>query len=427
MGYDLSGERRLSLSGGMVNHNTEFSIGSGGAALVDGTDGFLRADYRHGDTRFRAFWNRGRSNWKEFEGTKDPTMDSDVYDLTLEHSLSLPFENRLVVGGGYRRNTMRSNIYAPERIDQDLWALFFEEEWRPAKAWSFVTSGRMDRHPFTGWVFSPRGSLVFSPTPEHVFRLSAGTSFRNPTLTENNLNLTVNYRSPLNIPIKVVILGDLDLKAERMVMVDVGHSGHFGPVKTTVAGFHYRIKDLASVRSDSPKVVLQPTLEIRVPTFYFNTQQETRAWGGELGIEATANRQVTVFANYSYQRLTGELDFQVSSNGGPKHKLNGGVRIRSGGLTFSLQAHWVGRTFWNNASLSDLVTQNIEVDSYFLLNPHIGYTFSGSLKGLEVGFDGFNILDRQHFEILPTRAETDLGQSGEIVRRRMTATLSYGF
>ncbi|MDP6780073.1 MAG: hypothetical protein QGI83_25185 [Candidatus Latescibacteria bacterium] len=131
-------------------------------------------------------------------------------------------------------------------------------------------------------------------------------------------------------------------------------------------------------------------------------------------MEAALSPKATVFSNVSYRRVSGEQDYQAPVKGGPKYKLNGGIWIRSGQtssgqVSASLWAHWVDKTLWHNASLTALTTETIEVDSYALLNARIGFAFSGSLQGLEIGLAAFNLADREHVEILPSRAKADLG------------------
>ena len=346
--------------------------------------------------------------------------------MNLEHSLSLPHNNRLVAGASYRRSTMRSNVYAPDRIDQNLWAVFFEHAWRPGERVSLVSSARLDWHPLTGQAFSPRSSLVFSPSAHQTFRVSAGSSFRSPTLTESYVSLTKTFRFPVAVPVEVRVdaLGNQDLEPERMRMVEVAHSARFGPMKTTAAGYHYRLRH--TITMGDPWLVTDAFPTIRVGTSYINLDGDVRAWGGEMGADVSVNRWVSASANYAYQRLEGKMDVQVSANGGPRHKLNGGVRVRSGGVTVALQAHWVGETLWNQIDMMGQ-TSTVKVDGYGLLNGRIGYALSGRLKGLDVSLEAFNLTDHRHFEILPDTGEGALGQGGEIIRRRVTATVSYAF
>ena len=431
-GHELSEDTRLGMSAGAASHNTEFSLGSGGVAKTDGVTGFARLDLSHRGTRLRVFWNWARPTWKEFEGPTNPVMDNDVVDLDLEHVFSFSRQNQLVVGGSYRRGVIRSNVYFSDRVSQEVWALFFESAWRPGKHLSVVTSARLDRHPLTQWVFSPRGSLVFSPNPRHALRLSAGGSFRNPTVTEGYLKLYTYVPTPFELPLEVEVLGNEDLKPERMMMVEAAYNAEIPPLKLSAAVYHCRLRDVISVYSADPFITLGEDPRISVPTFYMNLEEETRSWGGEAGLEAVLGPSASMFSNISYRRVAGEQDYQAPVSGGPKYKLNAGIRVRtsrtgSDGFSASLWTHWVDKTSWHNASLTELTTETIEVDSYLLLNARVGFAFSGSLRGLEIALAAFNLADHEHIEILASGAKANLGQGGEVIRRRITASLSYSF
>ena len=425
LGYDLDEDSQLSLSGGFLDHDTQFTTGSVGDASIDGKTGFVRADYETPHTQLRSFWTRGRWVLKGFRSLQEPAADSDLYEFDLEHTLSLSSRNRLVVGTGFRRNTTDTNMYSPTRISRNLWSLFFEEAWRPAENLIWVTSARLDRHSRTGWQFSPRGSLIFTPTSQHVFRLSAGTSFRSPTLTENSMAFTQEVEVASDISVAYEIRGNHDLDSERLALVEIAHSGQFGPLKTTAVGFHYRLEDVISVNQIEVVSDTLPRVAFRAP--YVNLKGETRAWGGEVGVEFSVNPQTDTFVNYSYQNLSGPMDFEASQNGGPEHKVNAGFRTGSGGLSAGLWAHWVDETFWNDIDLVTASYQAKKVDSYVLINARIGYAFSGRLKGLEIEASAFNLADHEHFQILPWRHDFSPGKNGEIIRRRLTATAAYRF
>ncbi|MDP6780074.1 MAG: TonB-dependent receptor [Candidatus Latescibacteria bacterium] len=204
-------------------------------------------------------------------------MDNDVVDVDLEHVFAFSRQNHLVVGGSYRRSVIRSNVYLSDRISQDIWSLFFESAWRPGEHVSVVTSARLDRHPLTRWVFSPRGSLVFSPNPRHTLRLSAGGSFRNPTVTEGYLRLYTYVPTPFELPLEVEVIGNTDLDPERMTMVEAAYNAEIPPLKLSAAAYRYRLKDVVSVFSADPFITLGDDPKISVPTAYTNLDEETRS------------------------------------------------------------------------------------------------------------------------------------------------------
>ena len=298
----LSAGSRLQLSSGITRSEVQISTAGGaGLALVDGTSGFLRTDYSRGPTQVRAFWNWGRGTWEDFTLFGEPDTDYDTHDVTLERNLELSARNELTIGGSYRRNAMYSSMLQGEQIDQDLWALFLEDTWRYTPFLTLVASGRLDRHPLTHWVLSPRLSAIYHPGDRHVFRLSAGTAFRNPTLTENYVDASQSFANPgaplPNPPfttIRMEFVGNRDLDPEKLLFCEAAHSGRWGRLKTTAVGFHYRLRNtisgvMSGMDADSTTIAIQNS---------FGHEGTARVWGGELGAEFLFTRKTSFHANY---------------------------------------------------------------------------------------------------------------------------------
>jgi outer membrane receptor for ferrienterochelin and colicin len=428
IGYDLADDSRLSLSGGAAKYDVYQAAGPIGSSFSDGLDGFLRADYKVRDTSLRLFWNHEHSDEPQENGVTDET--TEVYDATLEHSLSLPGGNQLTVGANARHESLLGGGYSPNPVKEDLWALYFEDEWRPGDRWSVTASGRLDHHPLTGFNFSPRASVLYRLADSQTLRATAGTSFRNPDLVESNVNAHVTLPNPPggalpNPPfsaLQVSAVGNPALSPERMAQAELAYNGQFGPVKASLVGYCYRLTNLIIAGSSSltlvpPDAVLQSS--------YIN-QGEIRAWGYEAALEAPLTSALGVFANYSYvseRDAPANFSFGPSALSDPRHKVNAGAKWKRGGLTGSLRADWVDKTLWPNQSNSYSYD---EVPSYFLLNFGVDYRFSGAWQGWELGASASNMLNNRHYETLPAAGGLP-GQNGEILGGRWMGTLAYRF
>jgi outer membrane receptor protein involved in Fe transport len=346
-------------------------------------------------------------------------------EISLEQTVSLSAHHNLVIGGSARQDDVQSNVYKPGEVQQTQYALFAEHVWQPVSSWTVVSSGRWDRHSQTGWVFSPRTSLIFSPNAKHVFRLAAGSAFRNPTLTESYVMQEQIIQTSFNVPVTLSVVGNPNLEPERVRQIELAHTGRFGPVRTTLVGFHYRLRNMIGVGQFLFVPEALPTL--RAQAEYQNSIEDVEAWGGELGTEIEVVSGWVLFANYSHQHIRGDFEFQVAENGGPVHKFNGGVRLKHGGLSATLWGHWVGQTAWNDASAVNLDAQYTSIGDYFQLNMGVRYTFSEIMKGLSIGFQAFNMTNHTHFETLPARNKLEPGLGGEVMRRRVTGFLAYEF
>jgi iron complex outermembrane receptor protein len=409
----------------LVNSSVEINDGLDAPWFLDGPSGFARVDARVGQTKFRSFWNNERQDFRGFPGGTLQGINFNAYDASLEHSLSLPFQNALTLGASYRRNVARAPFFG-KPVTQDLWAVFFENQWRPVDRWTLVASGRLDRHPLTDYTFSPRGSIIFQPEERQTLRLSAGSSFRNPTLAENHLRLLEPTPNPgTDVPnppystLQFDVLGDRGLEPEKMTVVELAHMGRFGRFRTTTAAYRYVLSNMIHNTSLSAVSVVPPTMELMTS---FGNGGSMKAWGGEFGVDFLAGKGVTCFANYSYVSLKSD---QSSSNLGnlalstPRHKINGGIRFAGAGWRANLWADWVDEVFWGNTSITAPANDR-RVPAYTLLNGRISYMFSGHLRGLELGVNAFNFANKKHYEF-------DSQSYGEIIKARWMATASYRF
>jgi len=431
-GYDFANDQRASVSGGLTKAYTQTTAGGVGTANEHGFSGFLRGDYRWRDTKLRVFWNAGRGVYDDFSSLQKPELHYDTLDANLQQSLSLPADNDLVVGAGYRRNTAASKVFGNASPEQDLWSLFGEDQWKPAEHWTVVASGRFDRHPLTPLSFSSHGSVLWDFAPRQTLRLTAGTSFRNPTLLENYIQFTQGLPNPGTPPLtnppfstlNVTTMGNRKLDPERMFQVELSHEARFGPVKTVVAGYYYRLRNL--ILSANPALVSAVPPNVDLQNSFVNAGG-TKALGVQGGFEARARTWLDLFANYSYQSLKDDNpDVVAHALNAPKHKVNAGVRTRRRGLTTSLWADWVSATYWN---INQTGSANVygKVPDYLLLNGRVGYAFAGKWDGLELAVSAFNLADKRHYEIAPPSSPVLPGQNGEIVRSRWLGTISYRF
>jgi iron complex outermembrane receptor protein len=60
----------------------------------------------------------------------------------------------------------------------DTVSLLAEHQWRITDQWTTFLSFRTDKHTYTDWLLSPRGTVVFTPTESDTFKVMAGQSVR---------------------------------------------------------------------------------------------------------------------------------------------------------------------------------------------------------------------------------------------------------
>jgi len=427
--WDPDPRTHLSLGAGVDRTRNQLTSGATGTTDPSFTAGYVRLDATNRWVELGGFWNWGSGRFDQFGLLMDPSVEYGTGELSAQRRFALPAGNLLVAGASVRRLDMRAGTFAHRSVDQSIWSLYFEDEWRIRPRLSVVSSGRLDRHELAGAAFSPRLAAVYTPWPGQVFRVAIATAFRYPNLNENLLDLEQQLPVPRFLPpdagftgMSVSIRGNPDLRQERIRLAEVAHRGRFGALETTLAGYHYRLRDI---------IVLQSHLaEIAPPVFQvenaFANLGEARAWGLEAGAEWRCRPWLSLAANYSFLRLRGAGDPLAARRGSPAHKGNAGVDLRRGRLTAELWAHYVGPTWWAQ-NLSGFPVPDGKVDAYLLAEAGARYELGGPLGGTELGIGVFNLLDDRHYQILPSAGPDAPGQYGERLGRRVTCSVSRRF
>jgi len=428
--YDIDEQSNLALRGGLVHIDSRNNVGGLGSSFERGPSGYLRADYQKGETRVQGFWNHNSTVLEDDDdfATVHFDLDYDHLELNLEQDFTLPYDQLLTVGGSVRHNRLQSGALSLGKHKRSLWSLFFEDRWQLYRQLSVVLSGRLDHHSTAGLQSSPRGSVVWEPKLGHVLRLSAGTSFRFPTISESEMDVVDQFSlsEENNLTFDVVellLLGNSDLKAEQMRMLEVAHTFQHKNVHWMGTAYVYRLKNV--IATTFPQIELTSTVP-KVHISFENRPGTVRAWGGEAGIKMFFKPNLVGAINYTYQNIKDGIDPLTATDGGPKHKVNLGLQLKAKGWCVGGWLHWVGATNWFQNSLVPNTNDVGQVDAYTLVNSQVHYSFSGKLSGWTMGVAAFNLLNQDHFETLPASA-LGQGQRGEWVRRRIVGTLTYAF
>ena len=131
--------------------------------------------------------------------------------------------------------------------------------------------------------------------------MSAGSAFRNPTLTENHLMFTQLQPTPEILPdslfdaLDLNIVGNKTLGPERILFIELAHRARFGPkLKVESTAFHYRLRDPISATVTG--LTFDPPTA-RVTTSFAN-DVDIHASGGEFGLYYLVTRDLAVAVSY---------------------------------------------------------------------------------------------------------------------------------
>ena len=409
--YALGSDSKLSFSGGLVDTSTfdgfvtDAAVKTGAPAL-----GYAHAVYDRPNFVLRAFWNSIDINGPvttnpllapflrltNRNGLSDVQLRNHTYNIEAQQGIDLGTTMRLMVGGNYRHNTSSQNFQDRYRTEDRL-GLYFQGEWKPTAWFQLIGGARYELNTFINPTISPRGSLLFTPTPDHSFRATVAVGYRPPTFFETYGDSLAIFALPPPLPSRppIAVQGSGALKPEQIISYELEYQGWYLQHRLRVrsAAFFNHISDLIVSTAGMP-------VQGGVADIY----------GGEIGGEFLATKWLSGFGNFSYEEI-GQTLVGTSRRGGPRFKYNAGLRGQwENGLSGEIAYHYVGAATYPLASAFSefvplgVVPPNTRIDGYHLLNlrgayrvwqeqPSVGYR-----REAELAISIFNALNDTHRE-----------------------------
>jgi len=403
--HRFDNEAKLSVEAGLIRGTIAQNVRLEDVKF-EATTSYTKMNLDYGSVTLQAFWNRG-------DETSDPFFppgdDVDILyntlDLEAQHKVELGLTHTFIYGATYRFNTIESSII-DRYHKQNLIAGYFQDEYRPVPEVSLLAGARVDRHPLVGVNFSPRGSMVYAPTPSHTFRLSVGRAFRNPSFTDSYIHTSIP--APPGVPFGVQMVGESDLDSEKITTYELGFT--YFPrhnFRWEIDVFAYKFSDYIAL--GPPEFAGGQLVQS------FVNMGSATAYGFELTADLIPAPWLKLSANYSFQDLDNKYTV-LQEQSPPKNKAN----LKSflslpSGISASFSASYVGETKWEIATpQGDYV--GTETKSHTRCDARLAY--SPREKNLELFVAAFNLFDSRHQEYYPL---------SEKVGRRTTAGVSLSF
>jgi iron complex outermembrane receptor protein len=380
--YDMAGGATLTFAGGIAG--TEGIIHSGIGPFDISSDShmsYLTARYQRGARRIAFFTNLldgDAANLLARGPTGAPLpldFDTKTFDIEATDVRAIGTRHALSFGGNFRHNAFQISL-APDGDDRNEGGGYIQDEIFLTDRIRWVVGGRLDKFSsIDDVVFSPRTSLLLKPAADQTFRISFNRAFRAPSFINNNINTTilneVNLR-PLGGPAQYVFplraVGNPDLKQETMTAFEIGYTGSIRNRATVTAavywnhtedGIYFTQVGSYTAANPPPRFPLPPALltilanlnpPIVLPSlFTYRNLGSIDDKGIELGVEASVNRYLNVFTNYSYQSEPEVDGFPISEiNLPPDHRFNAGFSASYGRFLGNLSVSYTSDAYWQD-------------------------------------------------------------------------------
>lgn len=397
---------KLSLEGG-VSYGSIVQVVRIEPNKFDATTTYGKLNLDYGNFSLQTFWNRGDETGDPFF---PPGDDIDIVyntlDIELQNMNNFGRKHTLIYGSSYRLNTIESSMI-DEYHNQNLFAAYVQEEYRPVPQLSVLAGVRLDYHPLAGVNLSPRASIILAPDGKHTFRAGVSRAFRNPSFSDSYINVStpVDPMSGLSLN----IIGEPDLDSEKMTNYEFAYT--YFPNKNfrgEVDVFYYDFKDY--IGTGTPQFSASG-----FPVQSFVNLGSASAKGFEITADFIPAGWLKFSTNYSYTDLNNNYTI-TRQQAPPTNKLNLKLFVNlPGSLSVSLLSSFVDKTSWEIPILQQPGYTLVNLDSYNRLDARIGYSAFDSR--LELFVNAYNLADERVQE----------HPLAETIRRRVIAGFNYNY
>lgn len=284
---------------------------------------------------------------------------------------------------------------------------------------------RFDKNVNFEGLFSPALSLVYSPVKDHYIRASFSSALRNPTLTDQYLNLNVGpaiLRGNLEGVDSLITVDsfmkwrstqdpddltyfDLDaIKPEQARTIEVGYRGtFFEKIFTDFSIYNTWYNNFIGYQIGIKAEFIDGVINygtIQPYRYSANAQSQVITRGLNLGVSYYFYKTHAFTANYSYNKLAvaDESDEIIPAFNTPLHKYNFGFNAREilksksgNSWGYGVNYKWVDNYFWEG---SPQFTG--PVPKFDIIDAQVNYTWVKANLNFKIGCS--NLLDNRHIE-----------------------------
>lgn len=394
--------------------------------------------FEPGTPRFDSLFNDiiSRKNNSTEKGTKFFDR-SALYHLHGEYKIKSSFFKELTVGANGRiyRPYTQGTIFSDSigRITNKEFGVYAGA----TKVFGDFTASvatRFDKNQNFNLLFSPAGSVVWKPSENNYLRVSFSSAIRNPTLSDQYLNLKVGpaqlignltgydslitlesfniWRNNPSTPFDYKNIAPI--KPEKVKTLEVGYrTTLFEKLYLDASAYVNAYNDfigyqvgliipevLISPFPGSPPIPFKKYADTRVLRVAANSLETVVSQGFALGYNYYFSRFYAVNGNYSYNELATSVKDTtlVPAFNTPKHKYNIGISGRDipfgsgkNTLGFNINYKWIqGFTFEGSPQFTGFIP------SYDLVDAQVNYSMPK--QNLTVKLGASNILNNKQFQ-----------------------------
>jgi iron complex outermembrane receptor protein len=285
---------------------------------------------------------------------------SALYHVAGEYKFTINKVADFTIGGNYRlyapfsQGSIFLDTAANQRIYNREFGAYMGVEKKVLKEKLKISvTNRVDKNENFNWLWSPAATGVFTHKA-HVFRVSLSSAIRNPTLTDQYINLNVGRATLLGnlqgFDSLVYITSLIDafnngrqnlqyfnvapIRPEKVKTIEFGYrSTLWDKVFVDASYYHSWYTDFIGYKIGARVVWYETALfptSVDVYRVATNSESEVQTQGFTIGVQYFWQKWLGFNANYSWNRLirANEADSIIPAFNTPEHKYNLGISGR---------------------------------------------------------------------------------------------------
>lgn len=345
-------------------------------------------------------------------------FEDKVQETDVELQLNLDRQRyHLVWGIGYRYDAVKQGLLSgtgsrgyrtrgPHHLrngtaNNNIFKSFVHGTYRLSRSVHVSAALMVEDNGFIGTKYSPRASLVYSPSENHSFRLAVSKAYRTPSFIEEKADLAVPFPLP---PFYIAQQGNSRLRPERIVALEFGYRGSFSDNRLQL--------NIEAFYNDVNNVIVQVKRSRRLDNTYdYRNFADNHIRGIETSLIWNIRKWWRLTCNYTYQEASDDYlkGLVIAQKAGLGSRF-----FLPRGFTANIQLYFVDRLHFEQEAWVGEAT----VKDYTRLDVRVGKTLFQ--EKVEIALIGQNLLDPRHYEYPPTLS------AGE-ANRMFLMELSYRF
>lgn len=422
MDYRVDDNSGLSFFAGYLNpRNQDVILESTGPIDWSGADTFktvLAWQSKNPNLSVKAHFKETDWNDGDSLGEKVLNFQMGTRGLEIQHKWR-PFAKDTLVWGANIDQKYAEGPSIGGKQTHELPGVFLDNTYDVTDQVSLNAGLRCDRHPNTDYTVSHRLSLMLSPLRNHNFRLTWGTSYRNPDFVENYYSRI----SPYGPGTYLHVFGQEDNDPEKAETYELGYYGQVSANCVLSVNLFYSYLDdfIYFIQEGDP--YFDPARNGVVIPYPFTNIGDAEQYGGEVELNYQITKWLNGIINYTYSDQEAKdprAETLVVMT--PQNMVNGQLRAKfQNGITANAAVHYKDVTRWRPyvwASPDGDTLAGGLADSHVYADFRIGYAFAISGNPAEIGLAAFNAFNTE-FDEYPL--------STSDVSRRITASFLVQF